>query len=328
MKKRLSYIIFLLLITPLCFEGALRIMGDSAFRNEYYSIKSSPINCLIASANMGFALSDGSFEVTINKGHTYMATHKNGERRTSKKTTNDSLPQLFLMGCSYTYGMGVDDDENFPFLVQQELASYRVRNFGVPGFGTVQSYLQLKKEFEGGSIPKVVIINYCDFHAERNALLPSYRSNLSIGYQNSSEQAKKKMNSANIPYLKGGEIKYEKWEDLYRNWTGRETFAMINYLQRNFDRATTDKINVDKINLDIFLKIQVLCENENVRLIVTQLIRNKASKYFLEILKLHDFEILNISLNLTTKKYTNLPYDSHPNNKAHVHYAQKISQLF
>lgn len=299
-------------------------MGDSAFQNDFYTITSSPENCLIASEQMGFALADGEFIVTINKKHSYKATHTEGERITSFETNNDSLPELFFMGCSYTYGMGVDDDENFVFLIQKELTNYRVRNFGVPGFGTVQSYLQLKNEIETGSIPKLVIINYCDFHAERNALLPSYRSNLSIGFQNSSEQAKNIMRSSKIPYLENGKIEYEKWDELYHNWSGRETFAAINYLQRNSDRITTKKIDSEKINLDIYFRIQKLCASHNIRLIVTQLIKNDASKDFFVKLAQNNFEILNISLNLSTRKYTNLPYDSHPNSRAHKSYADKI----
>jgi hypothetical protein len=182
----------------------------------------------------------------------------------------------------------------------------------------------LKNEIESGTIPEIVIINYCDFHAERNALLPSYRSNLSIGFQNSSEEAKNNMKSSKIPYIENGEIKYEKWADLYQNWTGRETFAVINYLQRNTDKITTENINTEQINLDIYLRIQKLCSLHNIRLIVTRLIKNKASKDFLTELEQNNFETMNISLNLSTEKYTNLPYDSHPNSKAHKYYSEKI----
>ncbi|MDG1428588.1 MAG: hypothetical protein P8H56_05530 [Crocinitomicaceae bacterium] len=329
MKKRILYILFLLIITPLCFEGALRIMGYTGFTNIDYSLVSSPKNCLVSSNDMGLALADGSFNVTINEGHSYKVTHRNGERITSDTELHDSLSQVFMMGCSYTYGMGVEDDQNFVYLLQQGLPNYNVRNFGVPGFGTVQSYLQIKREIENGTIPEIVIINYCDFHSERNSLLPSYRRNLAIGFNNSNNEAKKEMSSSRIPYMKDGLVAFENWNSLYKDWSGRETFAMINYLQSRADRSVTGSIDFDQNNLDIFLKIKDICAKNNIRFVVNGLLKNQETKKFLNQLEKEKIETLEVSLDLTKKEYNNLPYDSHPNKEAHANYAKTfLSTLF
>ncbi|MFT5860309.1 MAG: hypothetical protein ACI865_002419 [Flavobacteriaceae bacterium] len=324
MKTRIIYILFLIIITPLCFEGAIRVMGYKAFQNTDYTITSDPNNCIASSENLGFALATGKFKVTINDGHTYTATHENGERITTDEILSDSLPLLFMMGCSYTYGMGVNDDQNFVYLIQKELSNFKVRNFGVPGFGTVQSYLQLSKEIANGRIPEVVAVNYCDFHADRNTLAPLYRKNLSIGFQNSSKAAKASMQSAKIPYFQDGSVVYEKWTDLYHNWSGRSTFASINYLQSNADKSARAKLDPEATTLEIFVKIKKLCQKHGIRLIVTNLIKSSASEKSMKSLKENKIDCFDISLNLSGEKYTNLPFDSHPNAKAHKHYSQEI----
>ena len=46
-------------------------------------------------------------------------------------------PKVILFyGCSQTFGQGVDDDENFPALIQKNLPQYRSINLGLPGAGT------------------------------------------------------------------------------------------------------------------------------------------------------------------------------------------------
>lgn len=279
---------------------------------------------MASSDELGFALEDGTFRVTINEKHVYTATHKDGRRISSLEAINDSLPSIFMMGCSYTYGMGVDDTENFSYLVQTELDNYRIQNFGVPGYGTVQSLLQLQKSIEDGDLPEIVVINFCAFHEERNVLSPKYRQHLNIGFAGSSEHAKLEMEKGRFPYFEKGEIRYETWNGLYQNWAGRETFATVNYLQSNADKSVNEGLDPRGVTLTIFRKIKELCDSNGILLLVTSLERTSEASHLLTELNSRDFTTVDISLNLSTKKYTNLPYDSHPNAKAHEHFAEKI----
>jgi hypothetical protein len=324
LKKRLLYILFLLVIAPFCLEGAVRIMGYKAFTYHPFSISSTPKNCLIASNDLGFALETGTFEVTINEKHSYTATHVDGRRISSSDPVDDSLPTIFTMGCSYTYGMGLNDDKSFSYIIQEELTSYRIQNFGVPGFGTVQALLQLEQAIKDGQIPKMAIINYCAFHDERNILSPQYRQHLNIGFTGSSEVAKEAMKKARFPFWEEDEIHYEIGTELYTNWMGRETFATINYLQNKSDKSVHKKLKPRAATLTIFMKIKELCDKHGIELLVTSLEQTSKASSILEELKSKGFATLDMSLDLTLHEYTNFPYDSHPNVKAHTHYAQEL----
>ncbi|NVK64962.1 MAG: hypothetical protein HWE22_10265 [Flavobacteriales bacterium] len=327
MKKRIRYILFLVIITPICLELALRILGYGAYHQTEYSIVSKPNMCLEASADLGFSLGEGVYSVSMNGAPAYTATHIDGQRITGNSAKADSLPDVFVMGCSFTYGMGVDDSLSFPYQLQQAFSNVDIRNFGVPGFGSVQSYLQLKEEIATGNIPEMVVVNFCDFHHERNSLTPRYRNSLVLGYQRSNEAASKALKKSGFPYIENDTIKTVDYDKLYSNWPGRETFATVHYFQSMSDKSKESNINLVENSLSIFQKIKALCEKHEVHLIVTGLTKNKDTQQFLRQLRSEGFQTVDISLNLENKKYNQLPYDTHPNGRAHTYFAKKLTPV-
>lgn len=325
MKKRIGYYLFLVLITPLCFEIALRLLGYSAYHQHQYFIESDPNLCMIASSDLGFALGEGIYTVSVNGAPRYSATHVNGKRITRNKFANDSLPNVFVMGCSFTYGMGVTDSISFPFQLQTTFQQLNIENFGVPGFGNVQSLLQLEREISAGNYPDLVIVNFCDFHQERNSMTPRFRNSLVMGYQRSNDEARSQLIKSRFPFYENGSVKTVGYAQLYSNWTGRETFASVNYFQTMNDDRLTSAIDLEGNSLRIFLKMKELCAKNKVQLLVTNLTRSETSKSFLRRLKKSDIDVLDISLDLQRKKYNQLPFDTHPNSRAHDHFSKKIT---
>ncbi len=324
MKKRIRYYFFLTLITPICFELALRVLGYSAYQQVPYSIISKPNMCLEASVDLGFSLGEGTYSVSINGAPKYTATHTNGKRITRKSSANDSLPCVFVMGCSFTYGMGVNDSVSFPYQLQSHFKNFSIENFGVPGFGTVQSYLQLEKEINIGNIPELVIVNFCDFHHERNSLTPRFRNSLVMGYQRSNKEATSKLVKSRFPYVENKEIKFVEFNHLYSNWKGRETLASVNYFQTMKDERLTAQINLEQNSLEIFRRMQAICKKHNIKFMVTGLTRNSATRAFIARLKKSNIDAVDISLDLSQKKYNQLPYDTHPNSRAHDYFTKRI----
>jgi len=64
---------------------------------------------------------------------------------------SDSAPCLDVYGDSYTWGYEVSDREAWPALLSDELKC-RVRNFGVPGYGTDQAYMRFLNATEHSPI--------------------------------------------------------------------------------------------------------------------------------------------------------------------------------
>jgi len=325
MNKRFRYYLFLVLITPICLEIALRILGYGPYKQSEYSISSEPKMCLQASDELGFSLGEGTFKVSVNGAPEYTATHVDGRRITRSNEPKITLSNVFIMGCSFTYGMGVPDSISFPFQLQNRFGvRANIQNYGVPGFGNVQSFLQLKREVKNGNVPQLVVVNFCDFHHERNSLTPKYRNSLVLGYQRSNKEVSKQLAKSTFPYIENGKIKKVAFDEMYHNWPGRETFATIHYFQSNNDKRLSKNINLEKNSLSLFLKMQAFCEQHKIKLIVTGLTKNYATRKFLKQLQSKGIETLNISLDLSKKKYNQLPYDSHPNATAHTHFAQSL----
>ena len=325
MKKWVYY----LLILPICFEIALLILGFRKYERIDYSIVSTPSYCLSPDIKFGFALTPGNFRVTINKGHTYSVTHTEDSLRRIPFPCSDSVNQkVYFFGCSYTYGMGVNDDETFSAIIQKELPTIEIKNFGVPGFGTVQSYLQLQKMIAENDIPTKVILNYADFHDMRNALSPFYRENLKIGFERSNKDVKHIMDRSRIPFVDrkndAFEIAFCKWDKLYNHWPLRENLASVNFLQSKIDLKKDKTMGKKDITFFLVEQMQQLCEENHIQFLVAGITATKATQLTLEEFEKRGIETMDISVDLKLKKYNNMPFDSHPNKLTHAIWAERI----
>jgi len=80
-------------------------------------------------------------------------------------------PSVLLVGCSFTFGVGLRDDETLGWKLQQRFPDVRFRNFGASGYGTYQSLLLLRDLVETKhEHPALVIYGFVPFHADRNVL--------------------------------------------------------------------------------------------------------------------------------------------------------------
>jgi len=90
-------------------------------------------------------------------------------RRSTGPPVEGKRGAIVLVGCSYTMGYGISDDETFGWKLQQAMRR-PVYNYGVGGYGTYQSYLRLESVLaELETPPSVVVYGFAGFHATRNA---------------------------------------------------------------------------------------------------------------------------------------------------------------
>lgn len=327
--KRIGYWMFIVLLIPICFEGALWVLQYRPYQQVEYVIQSTPSDCLISHPDLGFGLNPGKYSVTINGGLSYSVTHgPDSLRITSPEHILDSLPQLWLLGCSYTYGMGVNDEETFAWQLQEKHPEYRVRNFGVPGFGTVQSYLQLKRLLASGEIPASVILNYADFHDERNVLAPRYRHALSVGFRGADSSISEVMRGSSIPFVSLNDksllIQSAAWDSLYQDWRGRATFASINFWQTFSDNIHQYDLAPRKTTILLIRKMDSICRNRQIPFAVMGLTQTKETESLLQTLDSLSISTQDISVDLQDSTYNHLPFDSHPNALAHRKYGERI----
>lgn len=326
-RSRWAYYFYLILLAFPLSEIAARIVGYRPYYIEEYTITSSPSNSLLPDSILGLALAPGAFEVTINKGLTYTATHdSSGYRQIPHNNAPAREDTCFFMGCSFTYGMGVNDQSTFAAICQKGQSKYEIVNFGVPGYGTVQSLLQLEDALRNGSRPDLVIMFFSKLHFDRNVLAPSFRKALKHGYERSARSINHMADISRFPYfeIEENRIKSIPWKSMYTNWTGRENFAIINYLNSNVDKANREKLDPVGTTKQLFTLMHELCIKHDVRLNVCFLDEDKNVNEIRNYCERNGVTCTSISLTHNDPEYTNLPFDSHPNEKGHERIAKQI----
>ncbi len=321
-KPWLKWLIYYPVMVFLCLETALLIMGYARFKNDDYSIQSSPKNALIGHPELGIQLNPGTYKINVNQGLAFSARHlDNHSRYVADRQQNPT--NVLLLGCSFTYGFGVEDDQTFASLLQKSFPEAGIQNCGVPGYGSVQSLLQLKAQLDSTQL-KVVLLHFSSFHFMRNTLSQPYRSNLKIGYRRSSKEVDNLMQQSKFPYKTScdGTIKFASWESMYANWPGREWSAAVNALQTAFDNASEDHERQVEVTACLLREMQDLCAKKGIQFGVVCLDTTPETKDLKK--RLEGINWLDVNFNFKNSALTNYPYDSHPNPAGHELIATKI----
>jgi hypothetical protein len=135
-----------------------------------------------------------------------------GYRITGRDPERAGAPELWIFGCSFTWGLGLNDEQTFPWLVQSAMPAVRVRNLGQNGFGNVQALLQLRHAAERGErLPRLAVVVYNDFDRERNVGAPDY-----LRMMNGSGSSFHRAGVAvPVASLEGAGDLHERWEPLF-----------------------------------------------------------------------------------------------------------------
>jgi hypothetical protein len=87
------------------------------------------------------------------------------------RTPEKPAGEVLCLGCSYTFGHGVEDREPYASILASEYwTNIKVHNAGVNGWGTAQALLLAEDYFANHRAPAVVLYGWIAKHLERNAL--------------------------------------------------------------------------------------------------------------------------------------------------------------
>ncbi len=155
-------------------EGIARLAHFQAFRVQ----QSAYIGWAQRDPVLGWRNNPGVYPASEGD-HQLMTFLPDGSRATGAPAGKDT--SVLILGCSFTSGYGVRDQETYAALLQQRFPAERVRNFAVSGYGTYQSLLLLKELVEQrGYRPRLVIYPFMGMHPGRNVLtyqmLESFRA--------------------------------------------------------------------------------------------------------------------------------------------------------
>lgn len=98
--------------------------------------------------------------------------------RDGNRLIQDKRPRIVFLGCSFTFGSAVEDDETFSSLVANALPRYRVDNDGNSGWGTGQALIMCQRELRREDPPVAMIYTFISNHLGRNYLRKSWHGRL------------------------------------------------------------------------------------------------------------------------------------------------------
>jgi hypothetical protein len=317
----------MLVVTLLGMEAVLWILGYRPYRNSDYSVEISPYPAFAADDSLGIRLVPGYFDITLNDSLHFHATHSAEGRRLVSPASPDSLPQIWLMGCSFTYGYGVDDAQHFSSLLQAAMPDHQFLDFGVPGYGTAQSCLQLENQL-AWQIPEQVILIFSAVHPNRNALTPSFRKDLKIGFNRSDAANDALLHDARFPFGDAeGNILFEDWDRLYTHHPIRSWSALVNLAYTTTESIQQKGMDTRAISEALIRRMYTDCTQAGVSFTVACLDTSEDTEAIKKALNDIDLNWVDIEFDFEQPELTNVPYDSHPNPEGHRFIADQIRRL-
>lgn len=340
MARRLAFQLLLAAATLLAAEGALRLAGFHPLTPNDYRLESTPSFFLALHPHRGFALRPGEFTVRIRPevegGLTFHPRHLPDSTRYTPGAPppGDSLPTIRVYGCSFSYGMGVEDRAAWPARLQQTPGtSSRVENRAVPGHGTVQAWQDLRADPPGAG--DLVIVAYSALmHDPRNAMTRAQRRLWTEAFQTPEGQAADLLARARFPFVREGNgrnvedglhIDYLPMDALGRPWPGAHRSALVHLAETAAGNLTDRPAEAAAVSLGLLLDMNRIASRQGARLFVAGITNDPPTANRLRALRERGVDVADLSVDLAEPAYNLLPQDGHPSPAAHAVYAERIA---
>lgn len=319
-----NLVIALLLFTVI--EGVLRLRG-----HRPYSLEETRPTILVTPGGkffqkdvlLGYRHLPGHFNIELQDGFSFQAMHDSTTLRVTAPldmAETSGKPEIWLFGCSFTYGWSVSDEQTFPWILQQKYPQFKFVNFGVNGYGTIHTYLGLKTALSEYRKPSLIIVNHADFHMERNTF--SFQRRKSVIRWNFLG----KLNQPYVKSTKGDSLEIMYSEPEYSPWKLSTIFCSVHRLQDMVENII-DRKDLGIEATTVLLKRSITLSRENdVDVIITNVGSDTA--FVSSLCKEMDVPFVDISVDREDARFNNRPYDSHPNALAHKVYAAKLDSFF
>ena len=319
--RLITYLIFPIFLSVSSAEIVLRVAGYKPLQIENVDVFVEPKgNFFTKDSELGYKHLLGKFKVTLNGNYSFNATHLNNSLRVTHPLNTYNLqsknPEIWIFGCSFTYGWSLNDRETYAWLLQEKLPQYEIVNFGVNGYGTIHSLIQFKQALKQGSKPKVVVISYAGFHDRRNTFSRARRkqmaawNKLGVLFQP----------DARLNKQEGFAYSMVKLE--YQELPLMRVSALVNFLEVNYNQFEEEFYRSHEVSKAIIAEFQRLAEANGVKLVVAGI--NPGSAKMLAELNRDGIATVDISVDLKIPANNNLPHDLHPSAIANRQYAQKL----
>jgi hypothetical protein len=202
--------------------------------------------------------------------------------------------------------------------LQERFPDYEIVNFGVEGYGTLHSLIQLREALQSGHKPQVAILAYASWHDVRNSFIRFRRKMLAPAAY---------LGPLNQPYARlTSDGKLDIFMDTieYREFPLMRYSAFVNAMEETYDRYEERHARSHEVTKVIIKEISDLCRSNEIEFVVAGLTSDPTTSDMFEYCQKEGIKTASIWVDLNIKENNNLPYDSHPSAVAHQQYAQKL----
>lgn len=227
--------------------------------------------------------------------------------------------KLLFVGCSFTQGWAISDDETFTWRLQQRFPAFEVINAGVPAYGTYQALLVMERWLARPDPPAMVFYGLMEEHEPRNVGAPEWLMLLS---------AASKGGIVATPYCtlgpEGELIRHPT--EAYSHWPLREYSALITFLERAYFEFAARKRSPQQraVTERLLLEMQHLAQQHGSRFSVVLLHFSPSAKAeYVQFLEKHGIDYVDCAFAIDEDMHVR--GDAHPNGKMNARYADCIA---
>jgi hypothetical protein len=244
----------------------------------------------------------------------------NGRRATEREGVNPRRKVVALVGCSFTQGQGISDDETYAWWLQQKHPGVELRNYGTGGYGTYQSLLLLERLFRGpkSEHPSVVVYGFIGSHEERNVATADWMQNL---YRYSDR------GHVDVPFctLEASGTLRRHEPERYQPLPLSGQLAAVARLEIAIARLATLSRNAQKrgVTEKLILEMRDLCRSNGAEFAVAILLANGEKKaHYIRFYRTNQIDFVDCARGLAPE--FQVPGEGHPNGKLNSLWAASL----
>jgi hypothetical protein len=302
-------------------EFGLRARGETPWRPAPPGLRVDPGGRLYqADPALGYRMLPGRYTVRLENGRAFHVTHGADTLRVTAPASEPrvGVPALWIFGCSFSYGWGVDDESVYAWQLRERLPGWRIVNHSVNGYGTLQSLLQLESALEAEEAPAVVVLAYAAFHDERNTFVRARRKRVAPF-------------SALGPLVQPfawldaeGVLHFEMADVEYREWPGMRRSALVHVAEQQWNVLERRRARSAEVTRALVRRFVERAAASGARVIVAGIAGDTVR--VLEQAASLGATPLVLALDLDRPGMRNPPPDAHPSPLAHRQYAARLVQ--
>ena len=326
LRKRILFSVFtglvVIVVIGLLAEAFTRMKGFTPLISTPLILSIEPPGSYFtAHANRGWAHLPGEFKLTVAGPYSFKVTHASNSLRITHPLdakTSGNKKEIWIFGCSLTHGWRLNDAETYPWLLQQDLPDYEVVNFGVDGYGSVQSLIQLQESLKAGKKPAIVVFAYAWFHDPRNVLTRSWKKALFIN---------NRLGAVNYPYGRmSADNKLVLCNDplAYAGFPLLRYSALANLLDEQYDASLEGSYRQHEVSRAVVDEFWNLCKSNGIEFVLAGIYPDPLATEMLQSFNAKGAMTVDISVDMTLPENANMPYDAHPSAVANKQFAQKL----